>query len=141
MKPREGVSMTEHEMCVKLMEWVKLNMKRYPFLELFHHIPNEGKRNPATVPGEGYLPGIPDYCLPFPAIIKDEHYRGFYLEMKRPPTIMPRRKGGRPNENQKQAMALLRGWGFWADWTDNLQQAIDWTAEYCQGVQRLRDTE
>lgn len=73
---------TEHAEQVALMQWAKLQSKRYPGLELLHAIPNGGARNAVTgakLKAEGVKPGVPDLHLPVPL-----HGRpGLYLELKR----------------------------------------------------------
>lgn len=118
--------MTEHEMCVELVRWANLNKRQYPFLELFFHVANEGKRDPRRVHGEGYLAGLPDYCLPFGSRVQGVYYRGFWLEIKA--------IGKKPTKKQLTTMALLKTWDHWAGWTDSLQQAMNWLKQYCRGV-------
>ena len=71
-----------------LFEWAAY----HPELELMHHIPNGGKRNPreaARLKREGVKAGIPDIFLPVPR----RGWHGLYIEMKTP--------GGRLSKAQK----------------------------------------
>lgn len=73
---------TEHAEQVALMQWARIQAKRYPGLDLLHAIPNGGARNAITgakLKAEGVKPGVPDLHLPVPL-----HGRpGLYLELKR----------------------------------------------------------
>ena len=116
--------MTEHEMAVELMKWARYHMKKYPFLELFHHVANEGKRNPRIAKSEGMLAGLPDYHLP--VATDDGLYSGFWLELKAP--------SKRPPVKQLRMIELLSDYGNYASWTDNLQDAISTIEWYCKKV-------
>jgi hypothetical protein len=112
----------EHWICKEFMTWVRLNMRRYPCLELLFHIPNEGKRNPQIAAEIGIRAGVPDYCMPVSSL----EYRGFWLEIK-----APKKK---PTKQQLWWLERLRASGHWAEWTDDLQQAIFWADWYCGRV-------
>jgi hypothetical protein len=115
--------MTEHEICKHLMEWVELHKKKYPCLELFHHIPNEGKRAPWKAQQMGIIAGIPDYHLPVRATgIDSILYAGFYLEIKK--------HGGKPSKKQEYMMEKLEQAGHCVAWADNLSDAIYYLKGY-----------
>jgi len=120
MKPKQE----EHDKCVLLMEWAELNLKRYPFLKLLYHIPNEGKRDPRYVFGMGFKSGIPDYHLPIPCYSKG--ISGFWLEMKA--------TGKKPTKEQLRCHAELTEYRHMVVWTDSLQVAIDSLTSYCKLV-------
>lgn len=64
-----------------LFEWVALQAKRLPELELLYHIPNGGSRNKieaANLKRQGVKAGVPDLCLP----VAKGAYHGLYIEMK-----------------------------------------------------------
>ena len=66
------------------------------------HIPNEGKRSPATaakLKRLGLRPGVPDLFFPIPS----GEYHGLFIEMK----VL----GGRPTPDQKRWIAKLSGKG------------------------------
>ena len=115
--------MIEIDICKHIMHWVRLNMLRYPCLELFHHIPNEGKRAPWKVQAIGILRGLPDYHLPEPC----HGYKSFWLEIKT--------TGKKPMAHQTARMEQLREQGHWANWTDDLQTAINWLHWYVRGAE------
>jgi hypothetical protein len=110
--------MTEHEIAVELVRWIGYHIKKWPWLELFHHVRNEGK--PGKHNSEGILAGIPDYHLP----VARGGYCGFWLELK------SHRK--KPTKKQREMMKKLRAWGNYTCWTDNLQTAIRYVEEYCR---------
>jgi hypothetical protein len=117
----------EDKMCAEYIRWRNLNMKRWPCLELLHHIPNEGKRKPWVAKRMGILAGLPDYHMPVAASdFGTCDYTGFWLEMK-----APKKK---PTKTQLITIDKLITADNYVNWTDNLQQAIDWTAEYCRWV-------
>lgn len=73
-------NLEEREQC-GLIEWAKLNMKKYPELELLHAIPNGGSRSTiegARLKRQGVKPGMPDLCLP----VGRGGYHALYIEMK-----------------------------------------------------------
>lgn len=67
------------------------------------HVPNEGKRSPATaakLKRLGLRPGVPDLFFPIPS----GEYHGLFIEMK----VL----GGRPTPDQKQWIAKLSAKGY-----------------------------
>ena len=73
--------MTESLEQQTLFKWATLNAKKYPQLELLHHIPNGGKRDirvAVKLKAEGVKAGVPDICLP----VKRKNYNGLYIELK-----------------------------------------------------------
>ena len=64
-----------------LFQWAGYAQQQYKELELFHHIPNGGKRDARTAASlkrEGVKAGIPDLCLPVPR----GSFHGLYIELK-----------------------------------------------------------
>ena len=89
-----------------LFRWARASSGKHPELRLMYHIPNEGKRNPATgrrMRAEGLRRGVPDICLP----VARGGYHGLYIELKR-------RKGGRVSPEQDQWLNDLRKAGYMA---------------------------
>lgn len=89
-----------------LMEWCEANAGRYPELKLIYHIPNEGKRTPATatkMKRMGLKAGVPDIFLP----VAKGGKNGLYLELKA--------KGGRTSQNQREWIHALREQGYVAE--------------------------
>lgn len=85
-----------------LFQWVQLNIKKYPELELLYHIPNGGKRNVregARLKKEGVKAGVPDIHLPIP--------RGMYYSL----WIELKVKGNKTSANQEKWISKLRGYG------------------------------
>jgi hypothetical protein len=118
--------MKEHDIAKELMRWAGYNIKRYPCLELLHHVANEGKRDPRKVKESGVLPGLPDYHLPVPAA----KYCGFWLELKAP--------GKKPTKQQDSVMKRLSRWSNFVCWTDNLTQSIFYLEWYVKQVTFVR---
>lgn len=94
-----------------LIEWATLQAVKYTELELLYHIPNEGKRTPATaakLKREGLKPGVPDLCLPVARIVsmpEGKYLRhGLYIEMKIP--------GNTPTDAQKEWLERLEAEGY-----------------------------
>jgi hypothetical protein len=72
---------TEHLHQVALINWARLNTKKYPELDLLFSIPNGGKRHIGVakkLKAEGVKPGIPDLFLP----VARGNYHGMFIEMK-----------------------------------------------------------
>ncbi len=112
------------------MQWVRLHRPRiYPCLMLFHHVHNEGKRNPKIAHEIGILAGLPDYHLPVCAVDPaNRYYNGLWLEIKD--------RGKEPTKKQLEVMQRLRKYDNFVDWTDNIDQAIDIVKTYCEWVHR-----
>jgi hypothetical protein len=106
------------------MQWVRYNTGRYPCLELFHHVYNEGKRAPWKAKELGILSGLPDYHLP----VEIGLACGFWLEIKD--------TGKKPTKKQLKIMRLLEDFGNRVCWTDNLDKAIEHVETYCKWVHR-----
>ena len=86
-----------------LFAWAELMRGRLPGIELMHHIPNGGSRNPveaARLKAQGVKPGVPDICLP----VARRGYHGLYIEMKA--------DGGRLSKDQKERLSALREQGY-----------------------------
>lgn len=88
---------------IMLMEWANLMQRRIPALKWLHHIPNGGRRDPATgamLKKMGVKPGVPDLCLPVPR----KGYHGLYIELKAGTS--------RPSKAQQGWIAFLSGEGY-----------------------------
>ena len=94
---------TEHAEQVSLIIWSRLNLGKYPELELLHAIPNGGKRTIGValkLKAEGVKPGIPDLFLP----VARGDFHGLYLEMKA--------ARGNLSPVQKEVQQALRQQGY-----------------------------
>lgn len=88
---------SEHSHQCALMQWVALNGRQWPDLDLLFAVPNGGDRSmsvAAAMKAEGVKSGVPDLCLPVPR----GGYPGLWIEMKRPGEAR-KAQGGR-SENQ-----------------------------------------
>lgn len=62
-------------------DWAWYNRNLYPELDLYHHIPNGGRRDKKTaarLKAQGVKAGVPDIFIPAPA----DGYHGLYIELK-----------------------------------------------------------
>jgi len=112
----------EHELCKELVLWSRLFSRKYPCLQYLYHIPNEGRRNPRIASEIGILSGVSDYHLP----VRSGPHLGLYLEIKAP--------GKKPTVAQQGWLEEMRRQGHRAEWTDDLQTAINILEEYARGV-------
>lgn len=110
----------EHYMCKQLVETVRLNEKRFPCLEWFHHVSNEGKRAPWMSKDLGIKKGVSDYHCPVPTYT----HRGLYLEIKKP--------GDKPTLEQRRWLRDMAILGYETHWTDNLQTAFNIVLAYAK---------
>ena len=118
--------MTEHEIQCDFFRKLKTLALIYPELELFHAIPNGGKRTLGTaikLKREGVKAGVPDTHLPVPS----GEYCGLYIEFKRaePKTYM---------KPIKKALAeRLREVGNCVEVARSSSEAIAITEQYMRG--------
>lgn len=97
---------TEDQEQIALVNWARMQEKRYPELRLLFHIPNGGSRGKAEAGrfrAMGVKAGVPDLFLPVPRF----GWHGLFLEMKRA-------KGGRVSPEQKKWIADLEAQGYCA---------------------------
>ena len=100
-----------------LFEWAAYQ----PGLELMHHIPNGGKRNPreaTRLKREGVKAGIPDIFLPVPR----QGWHGLYIEMKA--------QGGRLSKAQKDMHQKLSDQGYAVVVCRGCDEAIETVKKY-----------
>jgi hypothetical protein len=80
--PRNSVNTaSEHEEQASLVVWARLQLKRYPGLEMLVAVPNGGYRTKATagmLKAEGVQAGYPDLLLD----VARGPYHGLRIEMK-----------------------------------------------------------
>ena len=108
-----------------LLEWVELNKPAHPELELFYHIPNEGKRTFQTgneLKRQGMKRGVPDNCLP----VARGPYNSLYIELKR-------KRGSKTSEEQKLWIANLNKAGNRAIICYGWEQAAAEITKYLKG--------
>ena len=87
-----------------LTRWVEFNRGRWPDLEMYIHIPNEGKRSPrmgAELKEMGMKPGFPDVFI----FTARHGMHGMAIEMKRT-------KGGTVSPEQAKWIARLDRQGY-----------------------------
>ena len=97
---------TEHQEQVALMQWVDLNKKKYPMLDMMTAVPNGGARHIAVarkLKSEGVKKGYPDILLDYPS----NGYHGLRIELKR-------LNGSYPTRDQKGWISRLNNHGFYA---------------------------
>ena len=100
----ENITPTESEEQQALFRCCKVEMSRYPDLDMLVHTPNEGKRSKsqgAKLKREGLRPGFPDISLCTPKGV----YHGLYIELKR-------RSGSKISEDQKKWIIKLNEKGY-----------------------------
>lgn len=121
--------MTENEHQRTLIQWTQAVRSKYPDLALLYHIPNEGRRDPATVNNLktlGMKAGVPDLCLPVPR----GKYGSLYIEMKT--------ERGRPTMEQLWWIDRLNKAGAFAEICHGWESAvrvIEWYLELKEGEQ------
>ena len=86
ISPSQIAKTSEDSHCIALMQWCALNIKTYPQLRWFAHIPNGGARDlreGAKFKAMGVKKGFPDYILPLPMQTSWGHqFAGLFIEMK-----------------------------------------------------------
>lgn len=113
---------TEADEQKTLFRWAEMEARRHPELNLLHHIPNGGSRDPRearNLKQEGVKAGVPDICLPVPR----GGYNGLYIEMKRI-------RGGRLSDEQRGWLAALTANGYRAEVCRGWEAAKDLILEY-----------
>lgn len=112
--------MNEHDICKELITFVRLNEPRYPCLQWFYHVSNEGKRSPWKAAEVGLKSGVSDYHCPVPTA----RHRGLWLEMKA--------LGKKPTQAQENWLQHMRKLGYLATWCDSLQSAFSVVESYAK---------
>lgn len=106
---------------------------RFPLqAQLIFHIPNEGRRHPATgqrLKQEGMKAGVPDYFLPVPK----EPYSGLFIELKR-------RFGGVVTPLQSGWLDALKQQGYAAHVAYGAVAAINIVTDYLKGTLHERES-
>lgn len=121
---------TEHEEQALVVQWAKLNERRFPELQMLYAIPNGGDRHPAVaarLKATGTKKGVPDLCLAVPR----SGFHSLYLEMKRRKPRRTKTKGLRfdrtkTSPEQDEWIAGLRAVGH--------AVRVCWSAEEAQDV-------
>ncbi len=115
---------SESEEQQALKDWVDAHIYKYPELEAFYHIPNEGKRSKAEgakLKREGLKEGVSDNCLP----VKKGEYGSLYIELKK-------RQGGVVSKAQSDWIDLMREVGNAAFVCFGWEEARDRLVEYLE---------
>ncbi len=113
--------MTEHTEQVALIQWFRLQHKKYA--KCLWAIPNGGVRHIGTavkLKAEGGMAGVPDLFLMIPAA----EYHGLFIEMKV--------KGGKLSEAQKEFMGAATLMGYQAVVCYGFDEAKDAITKYLQ---------
>ena len=113
---------TEAQEQTAVFNWAAVMVRRWPELQLLHHIPNGGSRNAREAHNlrmQGVKAGIPDIFLP----VARGGWHGLYIEMKR-------RKGGRLSDEQAAMLEALREQGYCAWVCKGANNAIELITEY-----------
>jgi hypothetical protein len=120
----------EHEEQTALFQWVKIEARRDPRLELLHAIPNgmavSSIAEASRAKRAGRKAGVPDLCLPVPS----NGYHGLYIELKR--------TGGTPCDvrpEQSRWLAALNGHGYRAVVAYGWEEAVGEIQNYLKGGQ------
>ena len=116
---------TEDQEQIALVNWARMQEKRYPELRMLFHIPNGGSRGKAEAGrfrAMGVRPGVPDLCLPVPRGGK----HGLFVEMKRT-------KGGRVSAEQQAWITALREQGYAAAVCRGWEEAARVILAYIRG--------
>lgn len=116
---------SEEQEQAAVFEWAALLENQTPELALLFHVPNGGKRHPATaarLKAQGVKPGVPDICLP----VARHGYHGLFIEMKR-------RKGGQLSDHQKAWIEALREQGYMVAVCKGADEAIEVLSWYVRG--------
>lgn len=100
-------------MMQTIIRFAEMHESVYPEIKMLHHIPNEGRRKPWVAKRSGIKSGVPDLCLP----VAKHGYHGFYLELK-----APKKK---PTQKQLDWIDDLKENGYWASWSDNVQEVCN----------------
>lgn len=97
------MKITEAQEQIALFEWAAWHEKKWPELELLHHIPNGGSRHAAEAANlkrQGVKAGVSDLYLP----VARRGYHGMYIEMKA--------IGGMISEKQAEWINRVREQGY-----------------------------
>lgn len=100
---RELLSGSEDAEQQLVIRWAQLMSRRWPELELLHHIPNGGRRErreAVKLKQMGVKPGVPDLMLP----VARGGYHGLYIEMKV--------GGNKPTKHQAEWLRRLTAQGY-----------------------------
>lgn len=112
---------TEHEIQSTFFEWLELQSKKYPELDLFYAIPNGARKSIATAmkfKREGLKAGVPDCHLP----LAWSGYAGLWIEFKS--------KRGKVSEEQWKWITALRLAGHRVEICRSLEEATEATRNY-----------
>ncbi len=116
---------SESEEQQVLFEWVEAHRYKYPELEAFYHIPNEGKRSKyegARLKKEGLKEGVSDNCFP----VKKGEYGSLYIELKK-------RQDGVVSKAQSEWTELMRAVGNAAFVCFGWEEAAKVIEDYLEG--------
>jgi hypothetical protein len=124
--PHQIAKTSEDSHCIALMQWCALNIKTYPQLKWFAHIPNGGARDlreGVKFKAMGVKRGFPDYILPLPIQTSWGHqFAGLFIEMKVGKNIA--------SPEQKEYLAYLSEVGYCCHICYGWEEAKDRIIEY-----------
>jgi hypothetical protein len=124
MKKKPNIP-TEHDEQVRIVQWCKYNIGKYPSLEMLYAVPSAGKRTFAMMnyyKAEGFRGGVPDLSLPVPS----QKHHGLYIELKRV-------KGGKVSPEQEWWLERLTEQGYYAVICKGADEAIQTIIDYLEG--------
>ena len=107
-----------------IFEWAEYEKRKYPELELLHHVPNGGKRDAKTasiLKRCGVKAGVPDLVLP----VARCGYHGLYIELKV--------GKNRTSSNQKKWLKSLNAQGYKAEVCYGFNEATNMILRYLEG--------
>lgn len=123
---RRGITATEHQEQVRVVDWAAHHESRWPELALLFAIPNGGHRRKAVaakLKAEGVKAGVPDMCLP----VARGPYHGLYIELK---TLT-----GSATKEQRAWLQSLTEQGYCARLARGADMAIHFLEWYLTGCQ------
>lgn len=119
-KQKYPITSSEATEQANLFEWIELQSKRMPELELLYHIPNGGSRNKieaANLKRQGVKAGVPDLCLP----VARGPFHGLYIEMKANNNIPTAEQSAWLMQLSKQGYSVAICWG-WPQAAETIQK-------------------
>lgn len=120
-----------------LFQWLEINKKKYPALELCFHIPNGGSRNiieARNLKLSGVKAGVPDLFLAYPKSGSQWPHgpgaHGLFIEIKS--------AKGKPSANQEKWVSMLRDAGYQAEFCYSWTAAVSVIVDYLGLPLRLK---
>lgn len=123
---KEARKVSEHAEQVAVVDWIFMNVGKYPELDLAFAVPNGaplgggklGAIRANALKAEGLRPGTPDLVIPSPR----GGYFGLFIEMKA--------RKGTLSENQEQFLAQAERYGYMCFVAYGADEAIEFLEKY-----------